>query len=153
MVRLHRPTVSSLARHTPRRLSPWQRPTPERSYPASLSFSHPLLTLLRLLHTYVHPLYLCALFALTSPEAWLASPLSSSFSRARTKFLCALLSLFYSSLSLFNVSPRRCNLQHTDIARLSREFPPYLLHDVPPSRPFAFARYSHSNVFTRGPRN
>lgn len=57
-------------------------------YPASLSFSHPLLTLLRLLHTYVHPLYLCALFALTSPEAWLASPFSSSFSRARTEFLC-----------------------------------------------------------------
>lgn len=56
MVRLHRPTLSSRPRYTPRHLSPWQRPTPEQSYPASPAFSHPLLSPILLPHTYAHTL-------------------------------------------------------------------------------------------------
>lgn len=130
MVRLHRPTVSSLPRRTPRRLSPWQRPTPERSYPASLSFSHPPLAF-SVCPTHTYTLYLCALLALATSlipsDAWTCP--SSSFSRARTR------SFLSFSCSLPSRSPYR-NLQHTDIACLSHEFSSFL--SPSPQHPCAF---------------
>lgn len=129
MVRLHRPTLATPPGHrrTPRLLSPWQRPTPERSYPASHpALSRPPVVSPSVAHIRTHT------FA-TFPSL---SPLASSLSLSRSLYLSIYISL---------------SLEHADSLPRSRPLAP-LAHAVSASeasvsRVVAHHQHKYSRVY------